>query len=242
MKKITWRNNISINTAVSRFLFSYRNTPQSTTGRSPSELLNNRSLNSRITRLKPQIYETQKENELTEVRKKAQEKTRILYPGDCVYVRNFRKGSDKWVKGSVKNRVSGVSYNVIVDGIISHKHIDQLRYRYTDIDYNPNFDSDIVNMSNDKLLSRQEESLERNENIDNECRINLPSIPVPKSSGISTDSEKPEYENTVPDQNPNRTIITDIQLPVSPPSALPSLSERPKRNTRPPSYLKDYET
>jgi len=41
---------------IARFLFTYRNTPQTTTGMSPAELLFGRRLRSRLDLLKPDLY------------------------------------------------------------------------------------------------------------------------------------------------------------------------------------------
>ena len=48
----------SIKDKVARFLFVYRNTPQSTTGNSPAELLFGRKLNTRFDQLKPDLFTT----------------------------------------------------------------------------------------------------------------------------------------------------------------------------------------
>ena len=48
----------SVKDRVARFLFEYRNTPQSTTGNSPAKLLFGRKLNTRFDQLKPDLFTT----------------------------------------------------------------------------------------------------------------------------------------------------------------------------------------
>ena len=45
-----------ISIALSRFLFSYRNTPQTSTNKSPSELMFNRTIRTRLSNLKMNGY------------------------------------------------------------------------------------------------------------------------------------------------------------------------------------------
>ena len=48
----------TIETKLARFLLAYRNTPSSTTGQSPAELLFHRTLRTRLSLLKPSMYNT----------------------------------------------------------------------------------------------------------------------------------------------------------------------------------------
>ena len=51
-KVVAESSNVPIRTLISRFLFSYRNTPQTETGKAPSELVFNRKVNTRLGLLK----------------------------------------------------------------------------------------------------------------------------------------------------------------------------------------------
>ena len=83
----------SIETKMARALFSYRITPQSTTGKSPAELLCGRKLRSTLNLIHPDFQ--------SRVRGKQQKpkhyhdmhaRTRKLKEGDLVFTRNYGSG------------------------------------------------------------------------------------------------------------------------------------------------------
>ena len=91
----------SIETRVARFLFSYRNTPQSTTGISPSVMMFNRPLRCHLDLLKPdmgtKIQERQSQQQLNH---DVHSKDREFQIDDTVFVENFGQGS-KWLAGII---------------------------------------------------------------------------------------------------------------------------------------------
>ena len=82
MRKIVIeRSNVPIKTLISRFLYSYRNTPPHTqTGKAPSELLFNRKVNTRLSLLKlsRNIVNDEEKFAKSEILKLL----KIIYPGD----------------------------------------------------------------------------------------------------------------------------------------------------------------
>ena len=84
-----------------RFLFDYRRTPQSTTGKSPIEILNNRKMRSRLDLLYPslqgKIHRKQKLMKETNDRRTHEQHFEV---GDSVYIKNFGLGL-KWMVGTV---------------------------------------------------------------------------------------------------------------------------------------------
>ena len=81
MRKIVIeRSNVPIKTLISRFLYSYRNTPHTQTGKAPSELLFNRKVNTRLSLLKlsRNIVNDEEKFAKSEILKLL----RIIYPGD----------------------------------------------------------------------------------------------------------------------------------------------------------------
>ena len=81
-KIIAESSNVPIKTLISRFLFSYRNTPHTQTVKAPSELLFNRKMNTRLSLLKfnRSIVNDEEKFAKSEVFKPL----RIFYHGDQV--------------------------------------------------------------------------------------------------------------------------------------------------------------
>ena len=106
-----------------RFLLSYRSTPHSTTGVSPSELFLKRKLRTRLDLLKPSI-----ENRV--MNKQADQKTyyethskaRNFTMGEIVLVRNYH-GENKWVYGAIIEQLGPVSYRVKVSWQVCFKFL-----------------------------------------------------------------------------------------------------------------------
>ena len=88
-KIIAESSNVPIKTLISRFLFSYRNTPHTQTVKAPSELLFNRKMNTRLSLLKfnRSIVNEEEKFAKSEVFKPL----RIFYPGDQVWLRNYKR-------------------------------------------------------------------------------------------------------------------------------------------------------
>ncbi|KFD59941.1 hypothetical protein M514_07281 [Trichuris suis] len=108
-----------------RFLFSYRNTPHATTGRSPAELLIGRRLRNQLDLLKPSLESTVDIRTFKQAGyhdRKA--RPRVFQPGEKVLVSQHRGGSQK---GVVIDRTAENSYRVECNGTVQRKHADQLR-------------------------------------------------------------------------------------------------------------------
>ena len=107
----------SLETQVSRLLFSYRCTPHTATGVSPAELLMRRRLRSRLSAVK----EHREENPAGTVHK-----TREMEIGDSVITRSYT--AEKWMKGVIMGRSGAVMYEVeMPDGRVARRHVDQIR-------------------------------------------------------------------------------------------------------------------
>lgn len=121
----------SIEARVSKFLFSYRITPQTTTGLSPAEMLMNRRLRSAFDLLKPDIKSKIEHKQMKQ--KENHDKTarlRRFGPGDAVYARNYGLGP-KWIPATVESPTGPVSYTVILgNGQRMRRHVDQVRARH----------------------------------------------------------------------------------------------------------------
>ena len=121
----------SLQTKLSRFLFTYHNTPQSTTGQTPAELLMNRRPHTHLQCLLPNTAETVASKQ----KKKRNDKTQRPKRGTSVKmmtfeVENYRPGP-KWLPVTVVEPTGRVSYRCkLQDGEIVRRHVDQVRSRH----------------------------------------------------------------------------------------------------------------
>ena len=118
---------------LARVLFSYRTTAQSTTGRTPAELLFGRNLRTRFDLLKPDVtvrVENQQMKQKARHDERAEE--RCFQAGEHVFVKNFRPG-DPWLRGQVVSCVGPVSFRVKLNsGAVLRRHQDHVRKRLQD--------------------------------------------------------------------------------------------------------------
>ena len=123
----------SINTRLSRFLFNYRLTPQTTTGLTPAEMLMGRRPKSKLDLLRPDLQATvaRKQEKMKEGHDK-HARERQLKPGDYVYVRDFsHNNNQKWLPGVILRKSGPVSHVVkLRDGREFRRHQDHVRLRY----------------------------------------------------------------------------------------------------------------
>ena len=115
---------------LTKFLIAYRNTPQSTTGESPAQLLLGRPLRIRLDLVKPNLNRKMVNQQHQQGIKAANEKgrqRRQLGVGDAVMSRDYR-GDLKWCSGLIVKKTGPLMYEVkVAPGIIWRRHIDQLR-------------------------------------------------------------------------------------------------------------------
>ena len=120
----------SINTRVSRFFFTYRMTPHSSTGISPAELMFGRKLHCQLDLLKPS--RRRKARQAQDQQRKTHDKRsklRSFKLNEQVYVRNYGPGP-RWLPGVVVKFEESVLLEVrLRDGRIVRRHADQLRPR-----------------------------------------------------------------------------------------------------------------
>jgi len=118
---------------VSRVLFKYRITPQSTTGKAPCELMFGRKLRSHLDLLHPDEFNSVLSKQAKQ--KEWHDKSavnRSFNEGDLVYVVNFGTGQ-RWIPGVVIEKSGPVSYVVkLSDDKNVRRHIDHVRLRYAE--------------------------------------------------------------------------------------------------------------
>ena len=123
----------SLQDKISRFLYSYRLTPHTTTERPPAELMIGRQLRSRLDLVKPQL-----EKRVQEKQQKQKEthdnhaKWRSFKEGEEVFAKNYSGTGDKWLSGKIVQVTGPVSAVIeLSNGTRVKKHFDQIRKRET---------------------------------------------------------------------------------------------------------------
>ena len=127
LKKVT---SGTMNTRLTKVLFTYRLTPHSTTGISPAELLLGRRPRTRLDLLHPNT--TGRVEEKQEAQKRhhdSKARARTFQKGEAVLVKNYGAGC-KWLPGKILDTLGPLSFHVLLeDGRRRRCHQDQLRQR-----------------------------------------------------------------------------------------------------------------
>ena len=158
MKKLTTG---SLEARVARFLFTYRITPQTTTGISPSELLLGHRLHCHLDFIRPNLDAKVRQSQKETHDYHAQD--RYLQVGDHVLAKNFSSG-EPWLKGTVYRKTGPVSFTIeLTDGRIVTRHLDQLREDYANNDplSTANHDDDTPPQRTDQQLPADTNELRR---------------------------------------------------------------------------------
>ena len=96
-----------------KVLFTYRITPQSTTGTPPAELLMGRRIRSRLDRLFPDLTERVEAQQGKQAKHHDSSKPlRSFKEGDLVYTKDFSTTPVTWVPGKITKKTSPLSYHV----------------------------------------------------------------------------------------------------------------------------------
>ena len=130
----------------SKFLFTYRLTPHSTTRVSPAELLMGHRLRSRLDLLFPDIRDrVQSQQEKQQQYHDDSKLLRTFDVGDNVYAEDFRARGSRWIPGIVKKRTGPISYIIeLHDGHLFRRHVDNVRKRVADTESQDSTDTTIV--------------------------------------------------------------------------------------------------
>lgn len=195
----------SIETKVSRFLFSYRTSPQSTTGIPPAEMLMKRHLKTRLDLIKPDIGKRVEQEQYRQKRNRDKKELRDFEITDSVWVENTTTG-DTWLKGTIVDKTGPLSYLVKLtsNGLVVRKHVDQLRARVQNAVQSGdiNIPSTQVEITPESIISepRQYASGEQAEGQSEESTVEPPKEP----DLITEEKESPTVEKLP--TRPTRTI------------------------------------
>ena len=120
----------SIMQSLTRFLFSYRTTPNSTTGQTPAKLFLNRRLRVKSHLIRPdlgrKVFDRQTDQK---ARYDKISKGREFTLGEEVLVQNFR-GEPKWLDGTVTEQTGPVSYKFLFGEQLWKRHVDQMHQKH----------------------------------------------------------------------------------------------------------------
>ena len=110
------------------FLLAYRNTPHTTTNRTPAEMFVGRQLRTRLDLMRPAVDEGVRSQQAQQKAAHDQHcSNREFHIGQQVMARNFRQGP-LWHRGIFSERLGPLTYLVEMDEDRSWKcHVDQLR-------------------------------------------------------------------------------------------------------------------
>ena len=172
----------SIETRVARFLFAYRNTPQSTTGVSLAVMMFNRPLRCHLDLLKPNIEETVQGRQIQQqLNHNIHSKDWKFQINGTVFVENFGHGS-KWFAGTIDEIRGPLTYMVrLPDGRILKRHVDHIRNQTS---MEPSKSQDVIpshgeSLSFEPLLDIEEPLPKQPSQSPEQC-----SVPVHSSSRI----------------------------------------------------------
>lgn len=119
----------TLKTLLSNFLFRYRCTPHSTTGRTPSELFLKRQIRNRFSLIKPNFNKTMERKQEEKQMDSVGRFPREFVAGELVYVRIFRQGEEKWAPGVIEQKRGPMNYLVLINNQVRLQHVNQLRRR-----------------------------------------------------------------------------------------------------------------
>jgi hypothetical protein len=118
----------TLNYAIGIFLSDYRTTPHKATGVSPARLMLQREIRSRLSLLRPTpIFQDLllKQNKVVDACDGSRNVN--FQVGQKVMTRDYRKGQNPWVKGTIiEESIPGTTYFIDVEGLRWKRHVNQI--------------------------------------------------------------------------------------------------------------------
>ena len=180
----------TIQERLSKFLFTYRLTPQSTTGVPPSTLLMGRHIRTRLDGLFPDISSRVESQQTKQAEQHNTTKpVRSFKDGDLVYVKDFSTTLITWIPGKITKVTGPLSYHVeVIDGRTVRRHVDAVRtrqVRYPRANEEPNPDIDDLCLP-DLLVSSAHQRARRSAVLRRPTRRSTRHRPPPDRLGRGT--------------------------------------------------------
>lgn len=121
--KIAEPNMRDLEASIQSFLLTYRTTPHSVTGYSPSELLFKRQIRNVLGLVRPYVSN---DKLATSSVKSSRELVSSFEPGQSVLIRNYR-GERKWIAGTISEVLGKLHYLIDVNGRKMKRHLNQIK-------------------------------------------------------------------------------------------------------------------
>ncbi|KAK9731458.1 hypothetical protein QE152_g13644 [Popillia japonica] len=120
LKKQLQSKKESLQHSIDNFLFAYRNTPSTSTNRSPSELIFKQLPRTKLSLLRPREAERKDNNE-----GKGKRSRKYFTINEKVYA--YMTLENIWIPGKIVKVLTSNTYLVLVRGNVRHMHVDHLK-------------------------------------------------------------------------------------------------------------------
>lgn len=198
-----------------KFLLTYRITPQSTTGKCPSELMFKRTIRSRLDHVRPNLNKSVKKQQSSmKARSDKRKKQREYDLLDSVIIKNFAAGPI-WLHGQIVEILTESMYVIeLNDGRLVRRHVDHIRKTEVEEDLNvrPQFDTPSSGDRIEDLPQHQQESR----------IVDDPTLLV----GLHAEPSQEELARPIPNA-PAMAVDTDTSI------ATPPSPQNLRKSTRP---------
>jgi transposase InsO family protein len=220
----------TIEDKLSRILLTYRSTPHPATNSTPSSLLMKRELRTKFTLLKP-CLDINKETQIFEKNFTCTDKFKI---NDKVFALNLRSGP-RWIPGKIINCLER-NYYVEVNGSVWKRHANQLRLHLSEL---PVPDNSHVEH---RIYEDVPVPLTPNKSLSDTIVIKDNLSAVTKHDNHIEDNKAGDVVSSVPDVNVDIPESPDTSVITKPDEPSNMMKRYPKRERKPPNYLKDFIT
>lgn len=123
--KLKKMNNLAWDVKIPNLLLALRNTPCTTTNKTPAELLMKRRLRTLLDTIHPDCLQAKRIEE--QIINNSEKKTRETNPGQQIMYRNYSNTGPRWLPGIISKKTGPLSYKIETnDGKIINRHIDQI--------------------------------------------------------------------------------------------------------------------
>jgi transposase InsO family protein len=201
--------NLNTNQKLDLILFSYRNTPTTTTNKTPSELLFNYKqktlLNSIIKKEKCKIIDSKnhsgelKNDNCTNGNQINKAINFSFSKGEKVLYRLHYKDFVKWKPAIIKEKISSCTYKILLEGSIKFVHINQLRKSNLDDKYH------FINYPNINIQDKNEIAMDvdvETEILNNDLETEI------VNNDLETEIVE-ENSTEIVTENPNRNLVKE---------------------------------